>query len=318
MKGTMLVLLAALVGGAACATAQQPRADVKPPPTVTALTYPPQQVLAGRTVFAAHCGFCHGRDTAGGETGPDLTRSTLVAEDVRGDKIGPLLRTGRPDRGMPASTLSGADLAALVAYIHDQKSRAESQEGGRRTVSAADLDTGDAAAGQRYFEGAGGCTNCHSVSGDLAGVAARLKGLTLLQRMLYPQTLPGDRGAARVTVTLASGETVTGRLASRDEFTLSLYDATGQYRAWQAGSVKAVIDNPRDAHAALLDRYTDKQIHDVLAYLQSTGSGAGTEAMAGSALEVAPKGLDPSVLLHPPPDSWPTFHGDYWVGATAC
>jgi alcohol dehydrogenase (cytochrome c) len=307
----MLVLLAVFAVGAGCAIAQQRRADVKPPPPVTALTYPPQQVLAGRTVFAAHCGFCHGLDTAGGETGPDLTRSTLVAEDVRGDKIGALLRTGRPDRGMPASTLEGADLAAVVAFIHDQKSRTESQEGGRRTVSAADLRTGDAAAGQRYFEGAGGCTNCHSVTGDLAGVAVRLQGLTLLQRMLYPQIVPGHRGAARVTVTLPSGETVTGRLASRDEFTVSLYDATGQYRAWKAASVKAVIDNPSDAHAALLDTYTDKQVHDVLAYLQSTASGAGTQAVTGSASATAPRGLDPSVLLHPTPDSWPTFHGDY-------
>jgi alcohol dehydrogenase (cytochrome c) len=310
MKRTMLVLLAALAGGAGCAIAQQPRPDAKRPPTVSALTYPPQQVLAGRGVFAAHCGFCHGRDTTGGETGPDLTRSTLVAEDVRGDKIGALLRTGRPDRGMPASTLGGADLAALVAYIHDQKLRAESQEGGRRTVSAADLNTGDAAAGQRFFEGAGGCTHCHSVSGDLAGVAVRLQGLTLLQRMLYPQIPPGGRNSARATVTLPSGETVTGRLASRDEFTVSLYDAEGQYRAWPAGSVTAVIDNPSEAHASLLDTYTDKQIHDVLAYLQSTG-GAGSEAMTGSASEAAPKGLDPSLLLHPSRDTWPTFHGDY-------
>ena len=219
---------------------------------------------------------------------------------------------------MPAATLSGADLAALVAYIHDQKSRAESQEGGRRTVSAADLKTGDAAAGQRYFEGAGGCTTatrCPEISGR---VAVRLQGLTLLQRMLYPQILAGRRNPARVTVTLPSGETVTGRLASRDEFTVSLYDADGQYRAWQAGSVKAVIDNPSDAHASLLDTYTDKQIHDVLAYLQSMGGGAGIEAMTGSAFQAAPKGLDPSMLLHPPRDTWPTFHGDYSGRATAC
>src|SRR5215510_8661007 len=115
----MLLLCAAL--GA------QQRADVKPPSTITAQTYPAEQVQAGQTVFASRCGFCHGRDGAGGGSGPDLTRSTLVAEDVRGDKITPLVRAGRTDRGMPAFTLPDADLAAVVAFIHDQKTKAETQ-----------------------------------------------------------------------------------------------------------------------------------------------------------------------------------------------
>src|SRR5206468_3267253 len=90
---------------AVAAAAAQQRADVKPPPTLTAQTYPAEQVQAGQTVFAARCGFCHGRDTAGGESGPDLTRSVLVAGDVRGDRIGALVRAGLPDRGMPAFAL---------------------------------------------------------------------------------------------------------------------------------------------------------------------------------------------------------------------
>src|SRR5262245_3892411 len=116
-------------------------ADVKPPATRTPQTYAADVVRAGQALFVARCGFCHGRDAAGGESGPDLTRSTLVAEDVRGDKIGPLVRAGRSDRGMPAFALPDADLAAVVAFVHDQKTRAESQEGGRRSVDAADLRT---------------------------------------------------------------------------------------------------------------------------------------------------------------------------------
>jgi len=152
---------------------QQQRADVRPPATVTAQSYPAEQVQAGQATFAARCGFCHGRDTAGGESGPDLTRSTVVADDVRGDKIAPIVRAGRPERGMPAFTLSDADIAAIVAFVHDQKTKAESQEGGRRSVDAADLQTGDAAAGRRFFERVGGCTNCHSATGDRAAMAAR-------------------------------------------------------------------------------------------------------------------------------------------------
>ena len=101
---------------------------------MTPQTYPAELVQRGQGLFAANCGFCHGRDAMGGETGPDLTRSTLVAEDVRGDKIIPLVHTGRVDKGMPPSTLPDADLAAIVAFIHDAKTKADSLEGNRRNV----------------------------------------------------------------------------------------------------------------------------------------------------------------------------------------
>jgi len=165
--------------------AQSP-ASQRPPQTATPQSYPAEQIKAGETRFVSQCGFCHGRDAAGGETGPDLTRSTLVAEDVRGDKIGPLLRTGRTDKGMPAFDLKDTELAAIVAFIHDQKTKAESLGGGRRSVEVSDLQTGNAETGRAYFNGAGGCTKCHSSTGDFSGLATRLQGLQLLQRMLYP------------------------------------------------------------------------------------------------------------------------------------
>src|SRR5678815_908643 len=99
-------------------------ASQRPPQTATPQQYPPEQVEAGRTRFGAQCGFCHGRDAAGGESGPDLTRSALVAADVRGDRIGPVVRNGRTDKGMPAFTLSDADLTGVIAFIHDQKAQA--------------------------------------------------------------------------------------------------------------------------------------------------------------------------------------------------
>ncbi len=249
-------------------------ASQRPPETVTPQSYPPEQVAAGRTLFGAQCGFCHGRDAMGGETGPDLTRSQFVAEDVRGDKIGPLLHTGRPDKGMPPFNLSDPDVASIVAFVHDSKKRVDSLEGNRRTVDVADLQTGDAQAGQRYFNGPGGCTRCHSATGDLAGVATRYQGLQLLQRMLNPTGGRG-RGSApavspvTVTVTLASGQTVAGTLAYRDEFTIGLRDSDGWYRSWPAGAVRFTIDDPLEAHFDQLGKYTDTDMHNVLAYLET-------------------------------------------------
>jgi cytochrome c oxidase cbb3-type subunit 3 len=256
----------AVQGQAAPASASP--ASVAPPPTATPQTYPQAQINAGQAVFLQNCAFCHGRDAGGGETGPDLTRSSVVAEDVRGDKIAPVVHGGRVDKGMPAFTLSDDDFMALVAFVHDQKTKADSEEGGRQHVTAEDLQTGNADAGKEFFNGAGKCATCHSPTGDLAGVATRFQGLALLQRMLYP-TGRGTGPTATVTVTLANGETVTGKMAYRDEFTIALRDVAGRYRSWPTDQVKYTVNDPMDAHVAQLGKYTDEDMHNVLVYLET-------------------------------------------------
>lgn len=218
----------------------------------------------GAQLFVSQCAFCHGRDAGGGETGPDLTRSKLVAGDANGDKIGPVIREGRPEKGMPRFNVSDSDMAALVAFIHDQKTKAEALVGGRRGVEVADLQTGNVEAGRQYFNGAGKCATCHSPTGDLAGVAKRFEGLKLEERLLYP------RGAkAKVTVTLPSGQTLAGEVAYRDEFTIAMRDSSKRYRSWPVNQVKFTVDDPAQAHVDLLARYTDEDIHNLMAYLQT-------------------------------------------------
>jgi cytochrome c oxidase cbb3-type subunit 3 len=227
--------------------------------------YPPSLVENGSNLFVQNCAFCHGRDAGGGEDGPDLTRSKLVAEDVGGNKLGPLIHNGRPQQGMPAfSQFNDADIAALDAFIHTQKSIADTQNGKRRGVDVADLQTGNAAAGKEYFNGAGGCASCHSPAGDLKGIASRLEGLRLEERMLYP------KGAkARASITTKSGETVTGEIAYRDEFTIAVRDANGKYHGFRTHDVTYKLDDPAQAHADLLAKYSDGDIHNLMAYLQT-------------------------------------------------
>jgi cytochrome c oxidase cbb3-type subunit III len=247
---------------------QQPSAS-QPSAQADTQSYPPAQITAGQPLFSARCGFCHGRDTYGGETGPDLSRSALVTEDVRGNKIIPVIRDGRADKGMPALSLPDRDMMAIVAFIHDQKKKSESP-GRRRNVDPTDLRTGNADAGKAYFYGAGGCARCHAPDGDLAGIAGRLEGLTLLQRMLDPASGRRDRPhPATVTVTTRTGETISGRLAYRDEFTIALTDASGWYRSWPTNQVTFTVNNPLDAHSEQLGKYTDNDMHNVLAYLQT-------------------------------------------------
>jgi cytochrome c oxidase cbb3-type subunit 3 len=76
------------------------------------------------------------------------------------------------------------------------------------------------------------------------------------------------RGAkAKMSVTLPSGETVTGIRAYMDEFTVALRDGTGRYRSWPASKVRVQVDDPAEAHVELLAKYTDDDIHNVITYL---------------------------------------------------
>lgn len=234
---------------------------------------------SGEALFAANCAFCHGRDATGGASGPDLTDSPLVGQDVNGDKMLPVIRSGRPEKGMPPfAALAEADLKKIVEYVHKRKTDVDANPGRRRKVSAEDIATGDVNAGRAFFNGPGGCATCHSATGDLNGIASRYRGLALMQRMLYPTAqnavAPADGEkrktyAPTATVTLASGQTVAGSLAYRDEFTIALTDAGGTYHSWPASAVKVAIKDPVQAHADLLPKYTDADIHNLIAYLQT-------------------------------------------------
>jgi len=219
----------------------------------------------GKLAFARDCSFCHGKDAQGGESGPDLTRSRLVARDVRGDRIRAVVQNGRPEKGMPPfAKFSLAELNDLIAFIRDQTKQATQRPGGRRGVDVADLQTGNAEKGKEYFEGAGKCSSCHSPTGDLAGIAARHEGLELEMHMLYP-----EGAKSKLTVTTKSGETITGELAHKDEFTIAMKDAEGWHRSWPIGDVEYKIDAPADYHAEQLEKYSDDDIHNLMAYLQT-------------------------------------------------
>jgi len=232
-------------------------------------SYPPSLVQQGAALFRQDCSFCHGRDAAGGESGPDLTRSKLVATDGSGNKIASVVRNGRPDKGMPPFDRTDQQIASLVAFIHTQQKAAQAQggrrgNGGRKGVDREDLQTGNVEAGKKYFEGTGGCAGCHAPSGDLAGIASRFKGLELEEQMLYPR-----HAKSKVTVTLASGQEISGTLAYLDEFTVGLTNAEGVYQSWRTRDVRYKVDAPVEAHVDLFSKYTDDDVHNLMAYLQT-------------------------------------------------
>ncbi|HSU33135.1 MAG TPA: c-type cytochrome [Bryobacteraceae bacterium] len=231
-------------------------------------------VERGRKVFVPTCGFCHGND-AHGKSGPDLVRSALVLHDNKGDTIGPVIHNGRPERGMPAfPSLSAEQIADISTFLHSRAADVSN----RFAYKIGEIITGDPRKGAAFFSGAGHCDTCHSPSGDLAHVANRYEPVELQRRMLYPAPNIIDvflgkavkpAAPTKVMVHLPSGQELSGTLDHLDEFTVSLHDSSGWYHSFSRENTNVDVQDPRAAHAALLPKYTDDDMHNVLAYLET-------------------------------------------------
>ncbi len=224
------------------------------------------EVAHGKALFQQKCGFCHGPDATGGE-GPDLLRSGLVSHDKDGDLIGQVVREGRPNKGMPAFDLAEAQIRQIAAFIHDRAKALSSLYLSSKSVDypLERLLVGDAKAGKAYFNGAGKCSGCHSVTGDLSHIASKYKPLELQSRLVFP------KGAEPVvTVTLPSGVRISGAQVYADAFNVSLRDDQGWIKTFSRQSGEKIqIEDPLAVHVNLLTTYTDRNIHDLFAYLEN-------------------------------------------------
>lgn len=217
----------------------------------------------GRKQFEQSCGFCHGADATGAR-GPDLLRSPLVAHDVKGDQIGPVIHQGRPDKGMPAMPLTDAQVLDIAAFLHARAAEAVGSARVPKAYPVEKLLTGNPEAGKAFFDGAGGCNKCHSPNGDLAGIAGKHSPIDLEARMLYPE---GKHATA--IVTLPSGEQVQGEVKHVDDFVIALTDASGWYRSFQRDRVRVELHDPLAAHRELLEKLTQADVHNLFAFLET-------------------------------------------------
>ncbi|HEX4769588.1 MAG TPA: cytochrome c [Bryobacteraceae bacterium] len=222
------------------------------------------KVDAGKAQFQQTCGFCHGRD-ARGASGPDLIRSPLVSHDVNGNLIGPVIRSGRPEKGMPPFPLSDSEIHNIAEFLHAEAKVAGSVA--RRIPSEyplAKLLVGNADAGRAYFEGQGNCRSCHSTNGDLAHVASKYKPFDLQTRIAFPS---GANPSLKVTD--SAGNVFTGEQVYADEFLVSLRDKSGWLHTWKRNLVQVEVHDPLAEHERLLKRYTDADLHNLFAYLET-------------------------------------------------
>jgi mono/diheme cytochrome c family protein len=226
----------------------------------------PAVAARGEKLYAATCSFCHGPD-ARGANAPSLVRSDIVLHDDKGELIGPVILKGRADKGMPPMPdTSPTQIAEIAEYLHLLVERAANR-GLYGTLYSNDVLTGDPKAGEAYFNGAGGCRACHSAAGDLAHVGSKYTGANLQNRWLWPSGGRGGAAVQQATVTLPSGEHVTGRIRRIDDIDVSIVDANGAYHSWPRDKVTVDIADPLKAHRELLARYSDTDVHNVTAYL---------------------------------------------------
>jgi cytochrome c oxidase cbb3-type subunit 3 len=241
----------------------------------------PAVIERGRSIFSVNCSACHGTDARGGQLGgPNLLRSQLVLGDQNGEQITPVVRGGRPEKGMPPfPQLSDDDVKAVVEFIHSLTGASRGQ--GAPPVSDApppNILVGDAAAGQEFF--AAKCSSCHSATGDLQGIATKVEDPKMLQNLWVSGGLASGRGRGRggpgpsgptITATVtSSGEKVEGRLVRIDDFLVSVLQEDGTIRTFRRdgeNNPRVDLHDPLEGHRKLLAELTDKNMHDVTAYL---------------------------------------------------
>ena len=135
------------------------------------------------------------------------------------------------------------------------------------------------ATGEAYFNGAGRCTQCHSTTGDLAGIGSKYDPKTIQDLIVSGGGMGVGRrsaGSARpkvspttVTVTLPSGQTFKGELDHISAFAVALREPDGTYRSFaRHDSIpKVVVTNPLQWHLDMLPKWRDADIHNLTAYL---------------------------------------------------
>lgn len=221
----------------------------------------------GAKLYSTNCARCHGDDARGTANGPDMTRSEAVLHDRReslhGKELGPLLYT------LPGHSyhFNDAQLNDLSSFLDLQISKILRSG---YNDQPQDLLSGNAKAGEAYFNGAGTCTQCHSATGNLKGVASKYTVAALQQKWLFPGSGFAVKLRKQAAVTPPGGQTYSGDVVRIDDFNVTIRGTDGASRTFsRTPGTKVIVTDPFAAHNALLRKYTDADIHNVTAYLET-------------------------------------------------
>ena len=266
-------------------------------------TYPAEAITRGQDSYNKTCGYCHGEKAKGGQVGPDLIRSDVSLRDEDGIGMAEYLKGAVHQKAVKLD-LQQPLVYDVAAYIHSRIMNAANQRGDGILVDAV-AKAGNAKAGEAYFNGAGGCTQCHSIEGNMKGIGSKYDIVTLQDRVAMPSRGGpgggrgggggGGRGAAgasgggrggggggavaadgppnplaiTATVTLADGKKVEGTPVRVTDFEVVLRLADGTQQTWPREDGIPSVENhdPLARHIEILKTMTDQRMHDLTAYL---------------------------------------------------
>lgn len=223
---------------------------------------PPEVVERGKRLYAVSCAFCHGASATGGESGPNLVRSVIVLHDKgTGTAIGPILLAGRTEKGMPKFSMTPDQIQDLAAFLLSRQNAAAD----RSTYHVEFALSGDAARGKQFF--ASHCAACHDPVDTFRNLMQTKEPAQVQDLFLMPTGVK-----RQATVTIASGESFAGELVQLDDFVVTIREKSGLARSWTLGDsrrVRVKVNDPLQGHRDLLPKYSDQDIHDILAYLET-------------------------------------------------
>ncbi len=235
-------------------------------------------IIRGKALYATNCASCHAIDLRGTVDGknPNLLRSGVALRDQKGELIG-----ARVARHTPPLTLNEADTVAIAEYIHSVHATMGGQgspPGRNPTNVTLNVLVGDAKNGEATFKAV--CGACHSVTGNLKGIASKFTDPRALQNAWVSgstSTFGGGRGGGvnvPAVVTMADGSKLEGTLVREDDFlvVLVLPDGTRRSMPRTNGVPRVEIKDPKAGHVDAIVKlaHEDMQnhmLHDITAYL---------------------------------------------------
>jgi putative heme-binding domain-containing protein len=241
----------------------------------------------GEYQFRLNCAFCHGLGARGGGRGPDLTR----VQKRHGNSDAEIfhnIHDGIPGTAMPAATnggigvgMSDEEIWQVVNYLRSAEVKAPAQP------------AGNAEHGKEIFHGAAGCSTCHMIEGkggrfgpDLttAGSSRSMEYLVESLRKPSRRLAQGIFEAMKefpqeyesVSVVTADGTKLSGVVLNEDQFTLQMLDTREQLHLFEKDKLRSFEKRRESAMPAYDEKMlSEKDLQDLIAYLQSVGASGG-------------------------------------------
>jgi mono/diheme cytochrome c family protein len=218
----------------------------------------------GEPLFENNCAVCHGAK-ARGAMGPSLITSDEVLDDTHGEHLGPYIKAGRPEKGMPAFFgMEDGQRRDIAEFLHLQVEEVANR-GAYRVLN---IVVGDPQKGHAYVSAR--CMTCHKAQ-TFAHFARRFATPEQLQRgWIWPRGADNKALPTTAAVKTAGGAEISGRVTEVSDFRIVLVDSSGSsHTIDREPGVVVEMNDPLEAHQKMITTLKNDDMHNVTAYLET-------------------------------------------------